>query len=253
MPRYWSKRGKVYEPAERRALIDAYHRARQSGDRDEARAVAAEYEAATPIVALSRCPFTGEVFETSLDLFGIDGLWWIYDRDIRPHVDTIGTLFAFTGALVIDGPVADVPTLAMVGPGRPFVVPRILDHPALRAVVSSVLIGEHVGFPIVYFAQPIPADLERVDDWGHSIHYFTDGAGNPTSAHATEYDPDKDFDLAPWIERGKLSWIDAGDLDLTLRSDVQACPYLGLDGPTGRQYIEGGQVRLATDRAFPAE
>lgn len=243
----------MYEPAERLELIARYHRGVEHGDSAGVRSATQEYEAATPIVSLSRCPISGEVFETSLDLFGLDGLWWIYDRDIRPTVAAPPTLFAFSGALAIDGPIAAVPTLTMVGPGRPFVLPRILDHPALRAVVSAVMIGEHVGFPIVYFADPIPADLPSTDDWGHSIHYRLDSRGHPTSAHATEYDPDKDFDLAPWIERGKLSWIDPGDIDLTLRDELDACPFLGLGGPSGRQYIQNGSVRLAQDRDFLAE
>ncbi len=179
-----------------------------------------QYEAATPIVSLSRCPFTGEVFETSLDLFGIDGMWWAYNHNYRPYVAPIASYFAWTGALSFDGRLPVIPLQTMVGPAVPFVLPRILEHPNLRAVVSSQLVGEHVGFPVVYFAQPTPHDLERVDDWGHSFHLFLREDGSPTTATSTEYDPDKDFDLAPWIESGKLSWIAPGDLDLKLHGEL---------------------------------
>ena len=51
-----------------------------------------------------------------------------------------------------------------------------------------------------------------------------------------------EYELAPWIDRGKLSWIAPGDAALTLRSTAKDCPYLGLDGVREPQHIEAGKV-----------
>ncbi len=263
MPRYWSKRGSVYSTQERDRLIAdfyaAFSRRNDAHDRDaaaeataadEMAACVGEYEAATPIVSVSRCPFSGEVFETSLDIFGLDGMWWAYDHDYRPYVAPIPTYFAWTGSMQLDGPIPNLPLKSMLGPQAPFVLPRILEHPAVRAVISSILVGEHVGFPVVYFAQPTPHDLERVDDWGHSFHYFSRPDGSPTSAHSTEYDVDKDFEIEPWIRSGKLSWIAAGDIDLQLRTTGPDCPFVTVGGERHRQYIQNGKTWMAHDRDF---
>jgi hypothetical protein len=257
VPTIRAKRGNAFSEEERRAILDRFRAAWSvvdAGDADRATidaaraemaAAAAEYVAGVPIVSLSRCPITGQVFETSLDIHGIDGIWWGYDYDYRPYVEPIPTFFAWTGAMQLDGPIPEWSLKAMVGPAAPFVLPRLLDHPHLRAVVSSVLVGEHIGFPIVYYASPIPHDLERVDDWGHRFYYFTRADGTPGSDHSVQDDDEKDFDLGPWLDRGKLSWIAPGDLSLTLRQGRDECPYLNLPGERRRRYIQEGDTWLA--------
>ncbi len=261
VPTYRSNRGAVYSVTERAELISAFHAARadrtqasEAGD-DQAEAAFTErmlaisdtYASATPIVSLSRCPFTAEVYETSLDIFGLDGMWWAYEYDYRPYVEPISSFFAWSGAMQLDGSVPTVPLMSMVGPSAPFVTPRVLEHPAVRAVMSSVLIGEHVGFPVVYFAVPTPHHLERVDDWGHDYHAFVTPDGVPHSAGATEDDTEKDIDLERWIRDGKLMWIEPGDIDLRLRSTVDDCPFLDVGGNRKRQYIRNGKVWVAND------
>ena len=85
---------------ERRAIIDRYRRAweaKETADRaddadaeraarDEMAVAAKNYVEGVPIVGLSRDPFTGDVFETSIDTFDLDGLWWAYEREHRPWV-----------------------------------------------------------------------------------------------------------------------------------------------------------------------
>jgi hypothetical protein len=258
VPKYWSKRGSVYTLEERARLILEFYAAmkrREDGDphaADQMAHVIDQYTAATPIVSVSRCPFTGDVFETSLDIFGLDGMWWAYDHNYRPHVAPIATFFAWTGSMQLDGPIPNLPLKSMIGPTAPFVLPRILSHPDVTAVISSVLVGEHVGFPVVYFAQPMPHDLDRCDDWGHSLHFYARADGSPTSAHETEYDPDKDTELERWIADGKLAWIAPGDIDLSLQTSTVGCPYLAVGGDRNRQYIENGKLWTADDRDFLA-
>jgi hypothetical protein len=265
----WSKRGGVggggiYDHSEHARLVAGFYAAlarREAANEEqdsnagasaaqEMAAIAREYESATPIVSVSRCPFTGDVFETSLDLVGLDGMWWAYDYDYRPFVASLPTFFAWCGSMQLGGPVPNLPLKSMVGPGAPFVYPRLLQHPSIKAVISSVLVGEHTGFPVVYFAQPAPHDLERANDWGHTSHAYTRPDGSPTSAHSIEYDPDKDFDLARWIRQGKLLWIAPGDVDLHIQTTPDDCPFLTVGGERHRQYIQRGKIWMAQDRDF---
>jgi hypothetical protein len=229
----------------REAADDAGDLATKAAATAEITGIVDEYRAGIPIVSLSRCPFSGEVFETALDIYGIDGPWWAYEYEFRPYVEPPATFFAWTGAMQLDGPIPDWSLKAMVGPAVPFVLPRILEHPDVRAVVSSVLVGEHVGYPIVYFAQPTPLTLERVDDWGHAGHLVERPDGGPAYLHAVKSDDENDYDLARWIERGKLSWIEPGDLGLTLRNEIAGCPYVGLPGERRRRYVQEGTTWLA--------
>ena len=259
MPIYRARRGQAFDAEERIAILNDYklawetaRRAKEHGDSEreaQARArmadAAGRYVDAVPIVRLSRSPFSGGIFETSLDIFGIEGLWWAYEHDYRPYVEPEPTFFAWTGALQLDGPPPPWSLKTMVGPSIPFVLPRMLEHPDVHAVVSSILVGEHVGYPIVYYASPSPLDLVRVDDWGHDFHSFVREDGSPGVLHAVQTVREKDFELAPWLESGKLSWISPGDLSLGLREGVAGCPFVGLEGERGRRYFQQGHTWLA--------
>ncbi len=250
-----ARRGSPFDAAERAEIVGRFREAsiakrraeltRPEGDTETPRRAIAEavaaYIEAVPIVALSRSPRSGEVFETSLDTLDLDGPWWAYEAEHRPWVAPPPDLFAWTGALKPDGPFPAWTPKAMVGPEVPFVLPRILDHPAIKAVVSAVRVGPHVGYPIAYFADPVPHGLERVDDWGHASYTYLREDGAPASAHATEADHQKDFDLRPWLERGKLAWIAPGDEGLELRHGADGCPYLDLPGERRRRYLQGGE------------
>lgn len=258
MPTYRAKRGTAFSEEERRAILDRYRRAWQVKDAAELRgedvpdevrrelaAAAQEYVDAVPIMPLSRDPFTDQVFETSFDPYGIDGLWWAYDHDYRPYVPPTDAFFAWTGALRLGGPIPDWSLKAMVGPEAPFVLPRILEHPDVRAVVSQVEVGPHTGYPIVYYARPTPDHLERVDDWGHRAYYFSRPDGSPSSAHSTPDDTEKDFDLRPWMDTGKLMWIEPGDASLMVKTGRAGSPYLDLPGKHRRRYVQEGEDWLA--------
>jgi hypothetical protein len=256
MPIVRSLRGRVFSPEERADVVARFwtawavqEAAEDAGDHDGAArarvqvsAVAREYEQGVPIVEVARSPFNGRVFQTSLDIDGLDGPWWAYEYEFRPYIEPVQTFFAWTGSMRFDGPVPTVPLQMMVGPDAPFVLPRMLEHPDVRAVLSSVLVGEHIGFPVVYFADPTPYDLERVDDWGHREHQYVRADGTPTSEHSIQVDDDKDLDLGPWLDSNKLLWIEPGDTTLTLRRGRTGCPFVGLPGRRDRQYVRGGRV-----------
>lgn len=208
------------------------------------------YEAGLPVLPLSRCPFTGRVVRHSLDTFGIDGWWWDCERPVRPIEDLPATFFALSGALRLGADPPDVPFLCRPGPEVPFVVPRLLAEPDVRAVVSSVAVGPHRGFPVFYFAEPTPHEILRVNTWGLTQYVAEDPYGAGYVSRSYDVPVEFDYDLARWIRRGKLLWIAPDDGTLRLRSLVEGCPYLDLPGrryPLGIRNGEVFSVLIATE------
>ncbi|MBK9034357.1 MAG: hypothetical protein IPL61_24340 [Myxococcales bacterium] len=211
----------------------------------ETAALRDEYLAGLPQLALSRCPSCTDLAIDRFDDAGIDGLWWRYDRNVRRYEAPrrCRHYFCFTGALTTVAPVESTYYTVEPGPDVPFVVPQILEGEGMRAVLWSLPVGRHTGYPIFYYGDPIIAETYGLNDWGDaSWGSYTDG--NPAGwASRFLLDEECDFDLAPWIARGKLLYILPGDATMTLRSDVAGCPYLDLPGRRYSVAIRNGQVR----------
>lgn len=203
-------------------------------------AIVEEYEAGLPIIALSRCPICEAVTRHSLDIVGLDGLWWNYTAPVRGVRDAACPHFlVLAGAVGIVPPVEFAPYLVEPGPEVPFVVPRILDSGGV-AVVGSVQIGRHTGYPITYFAeQSLPVSLTNT--WGTSSYTVRDGDGSTGWAEAYDGEDAYDFDVESWVHRGRLLWIAPGDVDLALRREVP-CPYAGLSGARTIRRLQNGRV-----------
>jgi len=200
-----------------------------------------------PVRDLSRCPFTGEKFSLAIDDLGLDGLWWNFDAPKRPENKLPATYFALDGALQLEGEPEKVPFLCSPGPDVPFVLPRLQEYIQVKAVISSIQIGPHTAYPIVYYADPMLTGEMRVNDWGTQRYWetesiipelWTPGQYISLSPDSGEYD----FDLAPWIRAGKLLWIAPGDESLTLHGHVSRCPYLDLPGSRRLKFIRDGKV-----------
>lgn len=199
------------------------------------------YANALPLPGLARCPFTDEVLYHAIDAAGLDGMWWEYHAATRLFAGRVpSTFFSLQGAMQLEAPVEDTPFLVKPGPGVPFVLPRLMEDPGVRAVVSSLAVGRHQAFPIVYFKES-DTPLERPNEWGRNRYELIED-GNYAWGERFE-DPDGyDYELEPWIGRGKLSWIAPGDDTLALRSTVDDCPYLRLTGPRTPQHLQDGRV-----------
>lgn len=244
-------------PQRRRSLLDTYfdtleriHDLEAEDRFEEAvsvRSALAEtrdaYVEALPSCPLSRDPYTGDVVEYRIDKVDLDGLWWNYEAPARPVEQPVpATYFALTGAVCLHEPVARAPFLCIPGPEVPYVVPRILDHDAVRAVLSSLAIGPHTGYAVFYFADPIPHALKRVNTWGTGRWRMETEDGSLGWDSVVEDLDDQDFELAPWIEAGKLFWIAPDDEEMTLRDKVTGCPYLDLEGRRRFTRIQDGEV-----------
>lgn len=236
-----------FRPQQRRHLLDAAFALMPRALEDpeaagELTRICSEYEAGLPRVDFARCPFTGFVQKHTLDVYGLDGLWWNARAPARPLRERIPTCQAVTGAVRIEPPVEWFPFLAKPGPGAPFVIPRLLGHPQVQAVIQQLPCGRHQAWCVAYFA---PDEVDGVDwpnDWGRNERWAEGGSGYGGWTEAPDFEEEWDFDLAPWLESGKLLWIAPGDRSLQLRRGTAGCPYLGLPGERGMQYVEEGRV-----------
>jgi hypothetical protein len=213
--------------------------------RDPVRTLAAmreEYEAHVPVLPLSRCPFTGRVVYHSIDSSGVDGLWWNYDAPVRPVESLPSRYLAFSGAMQIERPVEYSPFPCRPGPGRPFVLPRILNNEKVKAVLSMVPIGNHRGFPLFYFADPVEKGVGVTNDWGSAFWQQQDPCGARAWLAVTETEDEYDFALESWVRSGKLLWIAPGDQTMTLRTGMTGCPFTGLGGEEKNQRIQYGKM-----------
>jgi hypothetical protein len=216
---------------------------------DEISHLTDKYRDQLPIIPVSRCPFCKSLFLSSIDTFGLDGLWWNYDAPTRQDVETTCPHFLFLdGAVKLSKQVELVRFSAVLGPDVPFVIPRILEVKGLVAVITRICIGQHHAYPIVYFADPIPYDLELSNEWGAS-YYISKGSdvddiGNRIAEWRESpcLEEDYDFDLGPWIRNRKLFWIKPDDPDLELHTDLIECPFLDLSGHQKIQYLSFDEV-----------
>lgn len=209
----------------------------------ELQTLAARYRESVPVLALSRCPFTGGVWRHSFDPYGIDGLWWDADRPVRPEAEPLGGRYlCFTGAMQLVPPVEVAPITCRPGPEIPFVVPRLLNDTRVKAVISQVKVGPHTGYLVVYYASAIPLDVERTNDWGAGYATYRNTAGEMETSETYDDEVDYDFDIERWIDRGKLAWLDPADPQMNLRYDSSACPFTGLEGRRIPCRVRDGEI-----------
>jgi hypothetical protein len=199
-----------------------------------------------PEVAVARSPDTGEVVSWAIDTVGLDGWFWSYRGPARRLPERVPrTWLTMTGALRLREPVEVTPFLIRPGPGVPFVVPRIIEAPGVRAVIAQLPIGRHTGWPTTYFG-PKPENTKLVNLWASDTYQvYRDGdwlGWDQTTPWAADYD----FDLEPWLRSEKLLWIRPGDQSMQLHTGVDGCPYVGLDGVRDIPFIENGEVRYAS-------
>lgn len=248
---YFEAREKLYDLSYRQEQMDTAERAAQiAALGDRLADLWDRYVASVPVLPISRCPFTGAEVTHSLDTAGLDGLWWNYEAPARPSETLPRTYFALAGAVRLGEPLESFPFQCMPGPEVPYVVPRLLARPEVRAVVSSVQVGPHTAYPIFYFADPFTGYISRVNTWGTAEFWFDGPDGRQVWDSVDDERADFDFDLERWIQAGKLLWIAPGDARLTLRSHTRACPYIGLRGRRHPLYLTMGTV---SESVWPEE
>lgn len=204
----------------------------------------ARYRELLPEVTVARCPDTGERVRWPIDTMGLDGWFWSYFKRIsRLPQPPPATWQAMTGAMRLADPVEHTLDFVVPGPGAPFVLPRLLTTPGVRAVLAEVPVGRHTGWAITYFG---PETGPLIDLWGTNSHpVYRRGQPIGWSANglrAAEFD----FELTGWLRKGVLLWLEPGSE--TLRAGVRGCPFVNLPGPHEIAVLFGGKVTY-TDAA----
>ena len=204
-----------------------------------------------PEVAVARCPHTGGVLRWPVDNVGLDSSFWDYRSPLRrtPR-DLPGTWLAMAGAMRLAEPAEQPPFTVVPGPGTPFVVPRILDSPGVRAVIAEVGIGPHVGWTISYFG-PKPRGIRLINLWGTNTYpVYRDGVWTGWDRELPAV-ADYDFDLSPWLASGALLWIAPGDESATLREGPDECPFLDLPGDQRFTILSDAAIWHAAEIVVP--
>ncbi|MFI9586820.1 hypothetical protein ACIHCQ_34470 [Streptomyces sp. NPDC052236] len=200
------------------------------------------YEDSQPEITVARCPHSGVPVRWPIDTVGLDSWFWEYLNPARRPPDVLPpTWLAMTGAMRLSDPVEHPPFAVVPGPEVPFVVPRILNSPGVRAVLGEVPVGRHTGWAISYFGPP-PENVELVNLWGSNTYpVYEDGAENGWDwdvPRVSQYD----FELTDWLRSGALLWIAPGDESATLREGPDGCPYVDLPGRRTITVIANGVV-----------
>ena len=128
-----------------------------------------------------------------------------------------------------------------LGPEVPYVIARILEMDSMVCVVSRTKISDNDDlFAMVYFSA---LEVERLD---LTMSWDVENRG------AWSHDGDPwDFDLKPWVEKGKLRYCVPGEEPLRLGdTDVASFPFLEEPGYPARRFVHGGHksgIRLFPD------
>ena len=200
----------------------------------------AQYLETLTSVPIARNPFDSKQVELALDVFGLDGPFWDADRPARPITTGAPGFVVLTGAMRLDRTrLRRFSHLCLPGPEVPYVLPALLGKGGISAVLRTVAIGPHQGFAVAYFNRQPGEPRPIANQWGQRRHWDRQ-EGAPLHRIASDGTAVPDFELEPWIARGKLSWIAPGDPTLTLRSDVEDCPFIGLEGERHFQQVQFG-------------
>jgi hypothetical protein len=235
----------VEVPAERARLLAEGARlaAQRSPDLNRVQEVNRRYRALLPDVTVARSPESGALVTWPIDVFGLDGLFWDYESPVRrPSSSRPPDWLAMTGAMRLADPVEHPPFAVVPGPEVPFVVPRILNAPGVRAVVAEVPVGRHTGWTITYFG-PQPEGVRLVNRWGTNTYpiYRENGRGG------WDWDIPKvaafDFELGPWLDASTLLWLEPGDESAALREGASGCPFVDLPGRRRINVIRNGRIQ----------
>ena len=170
-----------------------------------------------------------------------------YDYEYRPWVDPPAGFFAWTGALKIGR--SRCPT----GRSRPWSAPRCrsccrgsCDHPAISAVVSTVMIGDHVGFPIVLLRRPGSARPRAGRRLGSPlVHRTCAPMDRRPASTAPRTTPRRTSTCGRGSSAGGCPGSSPATWASSCATGADGCPYLDLPGERRRRYVEGDDTWFA--------
>lgn len=223
------------------------------------------YRARLPVYLLARCPICNQNVTEPVDTFSLMGVGWWWDEPLgfgwfgRSAVDvdtqgshlninkTSGVSFqttcpcvrALTYGVNLQGqqPSDVTNNFVWLSSEQPGLFKPFMDLPDSYAVISTLSVGEwgasslqakYTAWFVTYFNKA-PQTFDPL---------FPDN-NQPSQPHFKwDYDH-MDYDLVPWMEAGKLFWLDGN----TLSQNLQA-PIFKLRGVTGRWCVWGRKLKL---------
>lgn len=198
-----------------------------------------QYFAQLPRYAFGRCPFCNVLFEQVFDPWGLDGFWWQEIMSGKcPTPSACEHFRVLSGALNLNGrPLLGGDAESHPGPEVPYVIPIALELPTMVAVISSIpMKNGYTAYPISYFSLDKPPTNALANPWTKTSCNFTAPNGKTGFTYIT--DP-WDFELLPWVAKGKVKWIEPGDPQCILKSGpTERCPYVDLKGLRLQQEIK---------------
>ncbi|MBD3299262.1 MAG: hypothetical protein GF341_11440 [candidate division Zixibacteria bacterium] len=199
--------------------------------RDKRDKLRQEYFDRLPRILVSRCPVCKTELMRAFDPWGLDGLWWQEEEFTEFEEPPACEHFAvLTGALNLNGlPPLGGRSQANPGPEVPYVIPAVLDLPTMTAVIAQIpMENGYTAFPIAYFCERQPPPEALTQPWRETSYNYTDVEGNP--AWTVKTDP-WEFELGPWIQKGKVKWIAPNDDQFQIRSGApNDYPYADVEG-----------------------
>jgi hypothetical protein len=225
------------------AYVDtpAYRLARAS--LAEIEAAEEEYFRRLPRAVMAPCPHCDKPLYRSFDALGLDGLWW--RSDATPEEPQPCPHFCVLLGAVNLGEHRPLPGFDVhPGPGAPFVMPRLLAHPGMVAVLAAIpMVDGAVAYPVAYFAPRRPPIQSLTAPWARTNFVYTTQLGEHAWRRADEPtgapgDDTWDFELGRWADSGQLRWCDPGSDRTSLSSAAPSeCPFVGLPGSRAFQVI----------------
>lgn len=207
-----------------------------------------EYADRLPRYSISRCPYCEQTFEIGADFDGLDGPFWP-EFGIEIIGNACRHVVTYLGALNYHG---EVPSAEETGPFNeihpgpeiPFVVPRLLELPGVKCVLSSfsIIEGRFTVYFMTYFADPPLPLREGHQSWLRQHFYYTEESGS--RFRMIRNDP-WDFNLQRWLrgDTPRLGWIPPGDHTLTVYWSEIDFPYGDIQGRDVPVVLRRGAIR----------
>jgi hypothetical protein len=229
---------KRYSQEERAALDEAERHM------DAVKAAETAYFGALPRTPMSQCPFCGESLVRTFDPYGLDGPWW--RSSATPEEPQACRHFCvLRGAVDFDGQAARGGDFeANIGPQAPYVIPRLLELSGVVAVVSRTrMANRYLAYLVAYFAERRPPPQDLTSHWPRTNYLYATQLGEVRWRIPNDR---WDFDLEPWLARGKLRWCTSDSEKFVLSSGpIRDCPFVDLSGERTPVVVHGSQCRTS--------
>ncbi|MBA3683670.1 MAG: hypothetical protein H0W72_00255 [Planctomycetes bacterium] len=177
----------------------------------------------------------------AFDPFGLDGYWWhetyLLDAKEPKPPETFKVLL---GALSLrDRSPTEVIDDVVPGPDVPFVVPRLLRLPGMVAVLAKRdLTSGDTAWMISYWSRETIAARSLHQPWLRQDMWIKHDDGPVTWKIAND---EWDYDLRPYVDDGRLLWLDSIDGSIRRATAGDRCPFLDIPGGRRPQVLAQGQ------------